>query len=133
LHFTENVSSATHRSGDVLDVVVTRDNEHVLQDLTVSDMVPDHNLLLCNIHHPKPSPMRVAVTTRKMRDINMADIQQELESLAIPSDHDLVILTVHYNQSPTRILDHHDPAREKTITIRPSQAMVFRRYTQSQM
>ena len=121
LHFTQNVSSATHRSGHILDVVITRDNEHVLQDLTVSDMISDHNLVLCRIHHPKPSPIRVTVTTRKMRDINMADIQQELESLAIPSDHDVVILTDHYNQSLTSILDHHAPAREKTITIRPSQ------------
>jgi len=117
LHFTQNVSSATHRSGHVLDVVVTRDNKHVLQDFAVSDMISDHNLLLCRIHHPKLSPMRVTVTTRKRRDINMADIQEELESLAIPSDHDVVILTDHYNQLLTRILDHHVPAREKTITI----------------
>ncbi|KAK2167430.1 hypothetical protein LSH36_28g09096 [Paralvinella palmiformis] len=80
LNFIQNVLSATSRSGYVLDVVATRDNEHVLQDLT------------------------------------------ELESLALPSVHDVVILTDHYNQSLTRILDHHAPAREKTITIRPSKS-----------
>ena len=111
----------THRSGQVLDVVVTRDNEPVLQHLAVSDMISVHNLIWCRIYHPKPSPVRVTVTTRKMHDINLADIQQELESLAMPSDHDVVTLTDHYNQSLTRILDHRAPVREKTITIRPAQ------------
>ncbi|KAK2141977.1 hypothetical protein LSH36_1009g01002 [Paralvinella palmiformis] len=86
-----------HHSGHVLDVVVT--HQHVLHDLTVKDMISDHNLLLCMTHHPKPSPMRVTVTTRNKRGINMADIQEELESLAIPSDDDVVILIDHYNQS----------------------------------
>jgi len=55
LNFIQNVLLATSRSGYVLDVVATRENEHVLQDLTVSNMISDHNLLLCMIHHPKPS------------------------------------------------------------------------------
>ena len=59
--------------------------------------------------------------SNSMHDINKANLQQELESLAIPSDHNVVILTDHYNQSLTRILDHHVPAREKIITICPSQ------------
>jgi len=56
-----------------------------------------------------------------MRDINMADIEQELDNLPIPSDVDVVNLTDTYNHSLTRILDNHAPARQKTITIRPSQ------------
>ena len=40
MHFIQHVSSSTHRSGHILDVVVTRDNETVLQEVTVSDMIP---------------------------------------------------------------------------------------------
>jgi hypothetical protein len=112
--------SPTYRSGHILDVVITRDCEDLVHDLEVSDMISDHNLVLCRLLHKKPKPQRVTITTRKRRSVDLEIVKRHIAALAVPSDQDTSIVD-YYNQSLTQILDHHAPEKTKTVTLHPSQ------------
>ena len=121
LNFQQHVEGSTHRSGHTLDVVITRDNEHIMQDITISDMVSDHNLILCKVRHPKPAPVRVRVNTRKLRGVDQVTISEDISAISISDDDDVSVLTDHYHRSLSTILDKHAPVRTKMVSIRPSQ------------
>jgi hypothetical protein len=112
LNYKQHVMSPTHRSGHILDVVITRDCEDLVHDLEVSDMISDHNLVLCRLLHKKPKPQRVTITTRKLRSVDLEIVKRDIAALAVPSDQDTSVVD-YYNQSLTQILDHHAPEKTK--------------------
>ena len=54
----KHVTSFTHKSANILDVIITKNHQNTVQDV-------DHNIIVCTILHPKPRPIHVAVNTRK--------------------------------------------------------------------
>ena len=44
LNFSQHVTSTTHKAGHTLDLVITRDSEAVIDNVTVSDLLSDHVL-----------------------------------------------------------------------------------------
>ena len=55
LNFSQHVTSITHKAGLTLDLVITRDSEAVIDNVTVSDLLSDHALVLVHVRHPNPS------------------------------------------------------------------------------
>ena len=56
LNFSQHVTSITHKAGHTLDLVITHDSEAVIDNVTVSDLLSDHALVLVRVKHPKPLP-----------------------------------------------------------------------------
>ena len=79
-YFKQHVASFTHRSGHMLDVVVTKNNQNIVQDTIVGDMISDHNIIVFKVLHPKPKPIRVSVTTRKCRDVDMSAVKADISA-----------------------------------------------------
>ena len=48
LNYKQHVTTRTHKSGHILDVVITRDNEDLISQWKVGDQLSDHNLILCD-------------------------------------------------------------------------------------
>ena len=123
LNLTQHVTFPTHRSNHTLDVVLTRSDNDLLCSIKSGDQISDHNLVVCQVHHPKPSPLRVQVSTRKLRDADAAalksDIAAELKSHEW-HDMDVVEACDYYHSSLVNILDKHAPLKTITVTIRPS-------------
>ena len=123
LNFQQHVTSPTHRSGHILDVVITKDNQYIIQEVKVGDMLSDHNLIVCKIHHPKPVPLRVTVTTRKLRSVDITRVKSDISEkvVAASDEQSTAALTDRHNQLLSAILENHAPARKKTVTIRRKQ------------
>ena len=66
LNFSQHVTSITHKAGHTLDLVITRDSEAVIDNVTISDFLSDHALVLVRVKHPKPLPTRITTITRKL-------------------------------------------------------------------
>ena len=67
LNYKQHVTTRTHKSGHTLDVVITRDNENLISQWKVGDQPSDHNLILCDVSHPKPRPIQGAVSRTIVR------------------------------------------------------------------
>jgi len=122
-NFKQHVASFTHRSGHILDVVITKNNQNIVQDTIVGDMISDHNIIVCKVLHPKPKPIRVSVTTRKCRDVDMSAVKADISAkLSVDANVSSASeLTTVYNETLTSVLDKHAPVRKKMVTIRASQ------------
>ena len=53
--FKQHINSPTHRDGNVLDLMITRNNE-CLSDCTINYMNSDHNCIKFQINCKKPRP-----------------------------------------------------------------------------
>ena len=124
LNFSQHVTSITHKAGHTLDLVITRDSEAVIYNVTVSDLLSDHALVLVRVKHHKPIPNRIMTITCKLRGLDATSLAAEVSTLASK--------TLHIDASPDSIaekytsilaaaLDKFAPCPTKTVTWRPSQ------------
>ena len=83
----------------------------------MGDMITDHHLLLCNVHHPQPHLQKTEIITRAFRSIDLpsfrTDIAQGLGDLddSLPVTDFLDI----YDTQLTNVLNKHAPSKEKSI------------------
>ena len=75
LNYKQHITTRTHKSGHTLDVVITRDNENLISQWKVGDQLSDHNLILCDVSHPKPRPIQVPMSVRKLCSVNMPNFR----------------------------------------------------------
>ena len=118
----QHVNAPTHSSGHTLDLIITRKDETVINNLKVFDaVISDHFVLHCNLDLAKPCNVKSDISYRKLGDIDTLTFRQnilssELYTRPAPTleercdQYDLVLST---------LLENHAPLRKKTVTIRP--------------
>ena len=122
LNYKQHVTTRTHKLRHTLDVVITRDNEDLISQWKVGDQLSDHNLILCDVSHPKPRPIQGPMSMRKLCSVNMPNLREDLKDALQHGNAQgcsVEDLTNHYNSALTTVLDKHAPARVKRVTIRP--------------
>ena len=87
LNFSHHVTSITHKAGHTLDLVITRDFEAVIDNVTVSDLLSDHALALVHVKDPKPLPTRITTITHKLRGLDATSLAAEVSTLASKTFH----------------------------------------------
>ena len=102
LNFSQHVTSITHKAGHTLDLVITRDSEAVINNVTVSDLLSDHALVLVRVKHPKPLPTRITTITLKLRGLDATSLAAEVSILASK--------TFHTDASPDSIAENTIPS-----------------------
>ena len=123
LNFSQHVTSITHKAGHTLELVITRDSEAVIDNVTVSDLLSHHALVLVHVKHPKLLPTRITTITR-LRGLDATSLEAEVSTLASRTFHtddspDSIAEKYNFNLAAT--LDKFAPCRTKTVTRRPSQ------------
>ena len=110
-------------SGHTLDVIMCRDTDNLEQEVQVGDMITDHHLLLCNVHHPKPHLQKTKIITRAFRSIDLPSFRTDIsQGLGDPDDNlSVTDLMDIYDTQLTNVLNKHAPPKEKSIVIRPQQ------------
>ena len=100
-----------------------RDTDNLVQEVQVGDMITDHHLLLCNVHHPKPHLQKTKIITRAFRSINLPSFRTDIsQGLGDPDDNlSVTDLMDIYDTQLTNVLNKHAPPKEKSIVIRPQQ------------
>ncbi|ELT89897.1 hypothetical protein CAPTEDRAFT_200593 [Capitella teleta] len=116
----QHISVVTHHSGHTLDLVITQENDLVLNSTVKDSLISDHKViqLSINIAVPRAEQKRMAYMKFKALDVESfaAGITNALE-IEWNSDHTVDINT--YNKVLTSTLDRHAPEKIRVITLRP--------------
>ena len=82
LNFTQHVppETPTHQSGSTLDCVISRSDERLISNVSVDELVSDHNLIHFTASFSKPQKPARTVDKRNWREIDIptftADVQE---------------------------------------------------------
>jgi hypothetical protein len=125
----QHVSSSTHISGGILDLVITRNNSCDsldIKDIEIIDTptTSDHSLVKfsCSFPH-QHGPSKVCVTGRKIKDIDVNQLKQDLLQSDLNDESKFIDCNTAveiYNRELTRILDIHAP--EMKFLVNPDQS-----------
>ena len=122
----QHVWVPTQRSGNTLDLVITRNDESTARDFDVFDPVTsEHYVVSCSLALPKKAFERKEVNYRKMKSIDLQEFRDDISdspliSTVYEAGHDLESLLTLFNTTLIGLLDKHTPLKTRTITIRPS-------------
>ena len=118
----QHVTVPTHKSGHILDLMITRcSNELVLSIPTVDHMISDHMIVCSDLNLPKPSMKVRTLTYRNLNTIDKTAFTSELKDISIDLQQidDINHLAASYNVKMRQLLDKHAPVRSKTVVDRP--------------
>lgn len=120
----QHISEPTHRNGHILDLVISRDSEHMVTSVDVRDKgFPDHFSVFIRTNFRKPSAPRQEVTYRKTKGVTREDLTAALaDTVQITvqaTDMTLQDLVSTYSTAMGSILDDVAPLKTRTIVCRP--------------
>ena len=119
----QHVKDATHIKGHLLDLVVSRETDDLVQSCEVGDFISDHNSILVSLNSSKPHPKKKYTTFRKIKsvvpesfssDISSSDLTKQL-----PSNVDEMVSC--YNRVLKELMDKHAPLKSRAIADRTSE------------
>ena len=117
------LSVPTHRAGHTLDLLITRDDENILDNVCAHDpMISDHFVVSCNLRLNKPRFPRKEIEFRKLKQLDMNQFRNDIaaSSLITNPPEDLAELVLQYDSVLSSILDKHAPIRKRVVTVRPA-------------
>ena len=108
----------THRDGNTLDVVLSREMDSLVKSTRVLDLISDHRLIACVLTVSKPSVPRKTITSRKLRSIDQQSFTKDIESSILCSSPtcDVTNAVEQYNKSLSELLNKHAPLCTRTVT-----------------
>ena len=119
----QHVNERTHRAGHMLDLVITRNDENILQSVTVQDScISDHYTVKWELQFKKPRFECKTVTFRKLKSVDINSFNEDIghSRLFLESPNDLTGEVELYNSELLAILDNHAPLATQQITICPA-------------
>ena len=118
--FVQHVTSATHVSGNILDLVITlRVSSIITSSVKSTSLVTDHHVVECHITVCKPASLKRRVDYRKYSSIDKRAFATDIVGAfgADPGTNDDLIDV--YNSTIATVLNKHAPIVSRIITIRP--------------
>ena len=121
------VSEPTHKHNHILDVIVTRDSDELINDIRVdcTTFTKDHFMVNCSVNLSKPQPSKAVRIFRKYRNIDHQRFSEDLSAkMKVISQRDYSSvddLLKDYNISCLAVLDTHAPqiTRRSTVSHHP--------------
>ncbi|XP_072046962.1 uncharacterized protein [Amphiura filiformis] len=125
LSFEQLVDEPTHVKGHTLDLVMVKENDHVVKPYDIHPVyVSDHFLILCDIDFKKQSIVRATnvYKARNFRNIDPVAFEEDrvfkLNTTDDSMDEAHVDHVQFYNKTCSQVLETHAPAKEKPCTVR---------------
>ena len=117
----QHVSGPTHMDGHTLDLIITKLMNNLVSKTTVSDFLTDHGAVHCDLHLPKPQPLRQSVQYRNYAAIDkeMLRVDIEASTLCLDPATSAACLLEQYDATLSALLGKHAPVQTRTITVRP--------------
>jgi hypothetical protein len=119
---TQHVTGPTHKSGNTLDLIITR-KKSLFTGYFTSDLNSDHNCILFDVKMGRGTDKSKIVRFRKTKNIDLENFKCDLRnrlkvpSLSADSKHYLNQLVSIYLSS-REVLDKHAPEVERMVCIR---------------
>ena len=118
--FVQHVTSATHVSGNILELLIT----HQLSSMIASSvrstyLITDHHVVECDITVSKPARPKRTVIYRKYSSIDKCAFATDIIGAfgADPGTNDELVDV--YNATIATVLNKHAPILTRVITVRP--------------
>ena len=84
----QHVWVPTHRSGNTLDLVITRNDESTVRDFDVLDpVISDHYVASCSLVLPKRAFQRKEVNYRKLKPIDLQELRDDISDSPLITEH----------------------------------------------
>lgn len=127
LNLDQHITQPTHIHGHMLDLVLTRSTDSIVNDLIVHPAeISDHSPITLSLPYRKPNAKKKTITYRKLNDIDMDSFLKDLTAsqLCTNPPNDLDQLVEMYNDTLGGLLESHAPLQTKQVKVR-SQAKWF--------
>ncbi len=126
----QHINEPTHYKGHTIDVLISRDDSQLLDDITVTDIgLADNNGKVINDHYAITftilqlinEPKTEEVSYRKLRSIDTDNFRRDISMSAIlcTTDGTVEELSQNYISGLAKLVDVHAPMLHKTILLRP--------------
>lgn len=118
----QHVKKPTHVSGHILDLIITRCSDVLINSKPLTDYYfSDHLTLLCDLALGKPPPEVKKVSYRKVKDIDKRILREDLgrSDLCLKTFESLNDTVSCYDNTLADLLERHAPLQTKVITSRP--------------
>jgi hypothetical protein len=119
----QHVEFSTHVSGNILDLVITREVDSILGSLPRPDHIfSDHMAISFGLNSSKPLPSKKCVTYRSLKSINitsfMIDLGESKLFLDAPTELDSLVSCYNNTLTLSTVLDRHAPLKRRIVTSR---------------
>jgi len=126
---TNHVDKPTHRSGHIIDLIITRDDDDLVRLCDVGiDHGSDHMMIRSILQQRKPPPLKVECTMRDFRKVDSIALKSDL-NLQLNHDVDLQVggdvnhnvndMLWHFNNVSLNVLDKYAPSTTRSRLVRP--------------
>ena len=118
----QHVTTTTHKQGNILDLLITKASDNFISSTKVTfDLPSDHAMVTCHLAVPRPKPTKILVNHRKLRSVNIKDLQHDIRSLLPPTKlpENIDEQVNLYNTTLQGLLDRHAPKHTRLVTLRP--------------
>ena len=123
MNLDQHVTCATHKSGNTLDLILTRSKDTLaVSEPCSSYFISDHCFVQAYLSRPKPKCIREIKKFRKLNKIDHDNFANDVTNIVTCATHiqDINELAEYYNSQLLKVLDKHAPIVEKRTTIRKS-------------
>ena len=115
----QHVDSATHWRGNIIDFLVTREDENLIRSVSVTEQISDHLMVDFTLTLDKPPRPLKSVTFCKIRDIVRSSYVQDIQSSGLLDVIDIDTLVSGYNDTIRSLTDRHAPEKTRVFVERP--------------
>jgi len=120
-HVEQHVTSPTHHSGFILDVIITRDNHNIIWNSKVGDLLTDVNLIICKVLLPKPTSPRVTFNTRNVSNVDIISVKSDILAVPVAINDDQSSSFILQTATIRRYQQVHQPVKKNPVTKSPTQ------------
>ncbi len=119
----QHITEPTHRQGNCLDLLITRENSDTVSDIYLHPGLSWHHAIMCMVSLQKPKTPSVTITTRRLKSIDINAFRADVNSSLAKIDFatmDVESCVESYNSSLSCVLDKHAPSQTRTVRLRPN-------------
>ena len=94
-----HVNDATYIGGQTIDLVITKMDENIVNNLSVGSLLSYHFAIQYNLNVGKPPPLREFVQFLKLKSVNHQQLDVDLQNARLAHDYgdDINQLVTQYN------------------------------------
>ena len=109
----------THRSQNILDLVITHESTEIVSNFRQGKMISDHFAVLFNLHIPSRPRHERSIKFRKVKEIDASsfatDLRKAFIPLTSPNLDELTKLVDGYNKVVASVLDQYAPLKTRRV------------------
>ena len=112
----------THKSGHIIDFVITRRSDALIQSVSASEFVSDHCAVTCIMNLRKPEYTKSLLHYRKVNSIDLNKFADDVitSPLSTAPASTVSALANQYDSVLSQLINSHAPVKTRYIVDRPA-------------